>query len=145
MFEVISAQAPTFTEDGKCISLLVTFDKLGEIPFTASPDDVEEHGRRIYADALEGKYGAITPYMPPEVPYEQAAAHARAWRDSEVSATQWLVERHRDEITTTLSAAQFTELQVYRQALRDWPVAVGFPEGSTKPEAPVWLAAEIGS
>lgn len=29
------------------------------LPFTASSDDVEEHGRTLYQNALNGDYGAI--------------------------------------------------------------------------------------
>lgn len=37
----------------------------GWIPFTASPDDVEQHGRDIYTAAIAGEYGPIAPYSPP--------------------------------------------------------------------------------
>ena len=37
----------------------------GWIPFTASPDDVEHHGRQIYAQAVA--QGGIEPYEPPAV------------------------------------------------------------------------------
>lgn len=37
----------------------------GEVmPFTASPNDVEEYGRTIYASALNGDYGVIADYVP---------------------------------------------------------------------------------
>ncbi|MBC7198143.1 MAG: hypothetical protein H5U32_02730 [Pseudomonas balearica] len=35
----------------------------GWLPFTACPDDVEEHSRAIYAAALAGVYGEIRPYI----------------------------------------------------------------------------------
>ena len=35
----------------------------GWIPFTASPDDVEVHGREIYAVLLSS--GSVAPYIPP--------------------------------------------------------------------------------
>ena len=38
-------------------------DVFGEIPFSASPDDVEAHGREIFADAIAGKFGAIAEYI----------------------------------------------------------------------------------
>lgn len=73
------------------------------------------------------------------------AADGRAWRDAEVTASQWLVERHRDQVetstATTLTTEQYSALQVYRQALRDWPTADGFPADSSRPAAPDWLAA----
>ncbi len=70
----------------------------------------------------------------------------RAWRDSELRATEWLVARHRDELDlprdTTLTAPQYVELLTYRQALRDWPAAGAFPESAERPAAPPWLAPQ---
>lgn len=78
---------------------------------------------------------------------EQLAATERAWRDAEVSATEWLVTRHRDEqdmqLTTTLTAEQFAELLVYRQALRDWPQTESFPDSAHRPVAPAWIAEQV--
>lgn len=34
------------------------------MPFTASPRDVEEHGRALYKAATEGYFGGIKPYVP---------------------------------------------------------------------------------
>lgn len=37
------------------------------LPFTASQNDVELHGRAIFADIISGKYGLIADYVsPPE-------------------------------------------------------------------------------
>lgn len=114
---------------------------LGVLPYTLGPNDVTPHGMQIYADVLAGKYGPIAPYEPP--PIEELSAAARLWRDSELSNSQWLVERHRDEVdtgaATTLTTAQYRALQVYRQKLRDWPEAAGFPADSSRPETPDWL------
>jgi hypothetical protein len=40
----------------------------GVIPFTASPDDVEEHGREIFARAFAGEFGTVADYVPPPAP-----------------------------------------------------------------------------
>ncbi|MBV4459995.1 phage tail assembly chaperone [Pseudomonas sp. COR58] len=65
----------------------------------------------------------------------------RRWRTARLTETDWLVIRHRDELDVgapqTLSAKQFSKLQAYRQALRDWPVA---DDGASRPEPPKWLA-----
>ena len=37
----------------------------GVIPFTASPEDVAEHGRFIFAQLVDGLYGTVTPYEAP--------------------------------------------------------------------------------
>lgn len=80
-------------------------------------------------------------------PSEQLAAVERDWRDAEVSSTEWLVARHRDEqdmqLVTTLTPAQFTDLLEYRQALRDWPQAVGFPDQLLRPKEPSWVQEQL--
>jgi hypothetical protein len=37
--------------------------QFGWIPFTASPDDTEQMGRVIYAEAVEGILGPVAPYV----------------------------------------------------------------------------------
>lgn len=78
---------------------------------------------------------------------EELAARERAWRDAEVSGTEWLVTRHRDELDmqleTTLIAERFAELLEYRQALRDWPQTSTFPDASHRPVAPAWIAEQV--
>jgi hypothetical protein len=72
------------------------------------------------------------------------ATVARAWRNQELAASQWLVDRDRDEQAAgtpmTLSTDQYHELLDYRQDLRDWPSMTHFPEDFSKPLAPVWLS-----
>ena len=50
------------------IDVTATHYRAGEIKFTASPDDTEEHGRAIFADAVAGKFGAIAEYIAPLPP-----------------------------------------------------------------------------
>ena len=38
----------------------------GWIPFTASPDDPEKHGRKLYERIVAGEFGEIVPYVEPE-------------------------------------------------------------------------------
>jgi hypothetical protein len=47
------------------IDCVITTSQLGDeqLPFTASTDDVEAHGRAIFADLVAGKYGAIGEYV----------------------------------------------------------------------------------
>ncbi|MCU0089442.1 phage tail assembly chaperone [Pseudomonas koreensis] len=75
-------------------------------------------------------------------------AAERTWRQSALSATEWLVTRHRDEQElgrgTTLKAQHYLELLEYRQALRDWPGAGAFPSSVSRPSAPQWLVGQIG-
>ncbi|QIA01908.1 phage tail assembly chaperone [Pseudomonas fluorescens] len=75
-------------------------------------------------------------------------AAERTWRQLALSATEWLVTRHRDEQElgrgTTLKAQHYLELLEYRQVLRDWPGAGAFPSSVSRPSAPQWLVGQIG-
>ncbi len=97
------------------------------------------HGRRIVADE-NGDPVLIDP-PPPSV--AEIAALERVWRDSQLAATDGVVARHRDELEeaqeTTLTPAQYTELQAYRRALRNWPEAGEFPLIDHRPLPPLWL------
>lgn len=71
------------------------------------------------------------------------ATTARVWRNLELAASQWLIDRDRDEqaggTPMSLSTDQYHELLDYRQDLRDWPLNANFPKDFSKPLAPHWL------
>jgi hypothetical protein len=48
----------------------ITTSQLGDevLPFTATANDVESHGRAIFANIVAGKYGEIGAYIPPPPP-----------------------------------------------------------------------------
>lgn len=50
------------------IDLEIEHPTFGWIPFTASPDDTEAHGRELYAQAVAGDFGPIAPYVAPPPP-----------------------------------------------------------------------------
>lgn len=106
--------------DGRCMGQIIV---------------INEDGQPVLTDA------------PPGVPSEEAStAREREWRDGEVSSTEWLVTRHREQDmqqATTLSAEQFAELLSYRQALRDWPQSEQFPDALQRPLAPPWIVEQI--
>lgn len=70
MATIISITSPTYSSsDGSTIDCMLELDSFpAPIPFTACPNDVEEHGRLIYADIVSGKYGPISAYVPPSLP-----------------------------------------------------------------------------
>ncbi|WP_449102184.1 phage tail assembly chaperone [Pseudomonas extremaustralis] len=123
------------------------------------PDAVpisEETFRAIIAGPTPGKVrshdadGLPILIEPPPAAAEQLSAEGRAWRDSRLSASQWLIDRQRDQVEAgfplTLGADQYSELMTYRQALRDWPLAADFPQDQSRPVPPAWLAeAENGA
>ena len=120
------------------------------------PSDVIEIPQAYWISLLQQL--AVTPKMisvradngypvltdtPPLAPEEVAKAE-RLWRDSQLSATDSMVARDRDELEdgggTTLTTEQYAELQAYRRTLRDWPQGSFFPFSEHRPSAPLWLA-----
>lgn len=84
---IISARNGVYTESG-LINCLVHFESFDDfIPFTASPDDPEAHGRQLYADLKAGKYGPVAPFTvtPEMLTAAKQAKHAEinAWRDAQ--------------------------------------------------------------
>ncbi|MFI8431000.1 phage tail assembly chaperone [Pseudomonas sp. NPDC078863] len=101
---------------------------------------VREQGGRVIA-GKGGKPIAAPPLPPTDA---EQVEKARRWRDSQLTVSEWVVTRHRDEVDmamkTTITTQQFSGLLKYRQALRDWPTAEGFPSEDLRPNAPDWLA-----
>lgn len=80
---------------------------------------------------------------------EQLALEERAWRNAAIRSTEWLVNRHRDEveieIATTIPKDHYAQLLAYRQSLRDWPEARNFPSVTDRPVSPAWLSPETNN
>lgn len=111
----------------------------GWIPFTASPDDPDEGGRVIHQLLLDGQFGEIAPYIPdPDAEFQTAMAIERAWRDAQLSATDYLTMPD-----YPLTQAAQAELYSYRQALRDWPQSDAFPHQTNRPQPPAWLVMHL--
>ena len=62
--QILNARNPKYTERGM-IELEIEHPQYGWIPFAASPDDVEVHGRDLYASAVAGEFGVVAPYVKP--------------------------------------------------------------------------------
>ncbi|WP_124303536.1 phage tail assembly chaperone [Pseudomonas chlororaphis] len=121
------------------------------------PADVVEISTKRHAELLAGQSeGKVIAWGddgypvlvdPPPLSPEALAEVERAWRDAQLSESDGVVSRHRDEVeaddTTTLTSGQYTELQAYRRALRSWPESGEFPLIDHRPIAPGWLAEEV--
>ena len=126
-------------------------------PLAPPPDAVPISDERFLAVIAEPAPGKVRGHDAQGLPIlidppvhvltvDELAAAERLWRDGQVSTTEWLVTRHRDEldmqVVTTLTAEQFVELLVYRQALRDLPQSEAFPDTAQRPVAPPWIAEQ---
>lgn len=123
------------------------------------PDDVLEvpleywqgilHGLSISPKKVAARQSDGYPILvdPPLLSAEELSGYERIWRDAQLTRTDSLVVRHRDEqeegIGTTLSTTQYAELQTYRRTLRNWPEAGGFPLSEHRPAVPSWLCEQI--
>jgi len=115
-----------YTESGN-IDCEINHPEFGWIPFTASPNDCEEHGREIYAEAIKGE---VAPYEPPPPPTDaEFAAQVRMERNILLAQTDWTQLADVPQATKDLWVE-------YRQALRDIPQQEGFPHNVTWPEKP---------
>ncbi len=89
-FNVAGGRNPQWVDaEHTLITLEVRFnDDSGEpmfdgdwLPFTASPDDVEEHGRLVFEMAARGDFGAVAAYVPPTLDWQkqEKLAQLGAW------------------------------------------------------------------
>ncbi|TWC11014.1 phage tail assembly chaperone [Pseudomonas sp. SJZ085] len=99
-----------------------------------------QSGTKIIGRGTDGRPQLQDPPLPTRA---ELSLVERAWRNSQLSMTDGVVTRHRDELEdgaeTTLSAEQYIELQAYRRSLRNWPEAGDFPLLEHRPIAPSWL------
>lgn len=69
------AKNPKFANAaGTLVNLILEHPVHGAIPFTASPDDGEAHGRELFARAIAGEFGQIAAYDGPSAAQLSAAA-----------------------------------------------------------------------
>lgn len=117
------------------------------IPEDAVEVSEERHAEIVAAIAAGHAIGAGPDGAPVILPVpnywdgftpEQLQADFDSQRARAIQATQWMVDRHRDEVdadgSTTLSVARYKALQAYRQAVRDMEMSypLQFPKN---PEA----------
>lgn len=70
------------------INLEIEHPEYGWIPFTADPNDVEEHGRQLYAEAAAGQFGPIAEYVAPIA----TAVENKLEAESRLQSTDWVNE-----------------------------------------------------
>lgn len=117
------------------------------------PEDVVEISKQAYNELLDGRaLGRVivmgdsgTPVLadPPPKTQQEIENEARSQRDGALDATDWIVQRHQDQLAvgveTTITDNEYKELQEYRQALRLWPEQEGWPK-IDMPPPPAWIS-----
>jgi len=111
------------------IDCMVKFTEFNEaIPFTADPNDVEEHSRIIYQNAINGGYGAISDYIEPIIPEALLWQGLRSERDKLLNESDWTQNPD--------APVDITAWAIYRQALRDLPANTINPAEAVFPIKP---------
>ena len=119
---------PTYNAFGT-IDVEIEHPDFGWIPFTASPNDAEEHGRIVYQRVMSGEAGRIAPS--PVDPIDVLAAELRSKRTRKLTLCDWT-----QTLDAPLSEAERAAWAEYRQALRAIPEQPGFPQDVTWPVVP---------
>ena len=152
---VLSARLPRWNDpEHTSLNLLAVFDDgsatFGEVPFTASPDDSEAHGRELFQRAVAGEFGDVLEPTDAmlralvEVKVGQASAFATA-RIGELQAELATLN---DAVTYSLATAQqlaalparqaaYDAWCIYRVRLSQIETQAGFPARIEWPEQPV--------
>lgn len=90
--------------------------------------DGQSDGKRPSIDAS----GNPVLLDPPAPTGDALAELQRAARNAAITATDWIVARHQDELAlggaTTLTTEQYATLLAYRKTLRDLPDAPSWPD-----------------
>ena|SRR5690554_1597465 len=78
MLIIVNATSCKYADENGSIECLIELDDGTILPFTATSDDFEPHGRDIHARIVAGEFGAITPYVAPPVPVPASVTKRQA-------------------------------------------------------------------
>jgi hypothetical protein len=100
---ILEARSPSYVQGGM-IHLEINHPELGWLPFAASPDDVEEHGRDLYARAISGEFGDVKQYLKPlgEAITERIAlieSIYKAFNEAPIQYTDHIYQADADSVT----------------------------------------------
>ena len=121
---------------GTRIGLTAKFYEIAEeLPFAATADDVMSYGVDIYNRAQAGEFGAVAPYVAPEITPAQNKAEAERL----LAATDWVNEPDVYNTANTPHLLNRDAFLTYREQIRVYAVnpVAGNINWPTKP-AEVW-------
>jgi hypothetical protein len=107
------------------INCQIEHPEYGWIPFTASADDPEQHGRDIHAAILAGDHGPIGAYVPPPVATPdqiQAAIVAATSR----RLTDFAATRGYSSLDATSKYKEITDAEIASLPAADQPLVTKF-------------------
>ncbi|AVR03779.1 phage tail assembly chaperone [Pluralibacter gergoviae] len=152
-FDVTDARHPRWSDvSRRTITLDVLFGWCREsgtyIPFTASPDDGEAHGRQLFADAKAGEYGEVAP---PPAATAKAVQAEMALRIREATAVLSALGVRQETLEDAVDLGMVGDdalagQDAIRTAVKAWktyrvrvsqvPAQPGYPQNVGWPDAP---------
>lgn len=115
------------------------------LPFQVSEADTPDEWTEIH-DLIAAGEVSVDAYVAPPKPSDEelkvlAEADGRGRREEELDATDFVINRHRDQkdmgIDTTLTGDEYSQWLKYRQDLRNITSQAGWPLSVNWPEAPL--------
>jgi hypothetical protein len=120
------------------ITLLLVTEGLGDIPFTATPDDSTDYGPEIYQRTVDGEFGEIAPYEPPTDAALLPAARTqlkRLMQDAGLAVAP-LQDAVDLDLATSQQIEQLGLWKLYRIELSEVPQQAGWPRTMEWPVKP---------
>ena len=111
------------------INLVLTTEPLGDIPFTASPDDTTSYGPEIYERVVAGEFGEIAAYEPSSDAALLPAARSqqkRLMQDAGLAVAP-LQDAVDLGVATDEQVEQLSAWKFYRIELSEVPQQAGWP------------------
>lgn len=129
------------------IDLIGTHPVYGEIPFGASPNDGEAHGRDIFARAVAGEFGPIAEYVAPVKTPEEIQRDLTAALDKHIDAIA-KAKGYDNRITCAMRAGYVNPWQAECIAFGQWmdqcyAIAIGILGEVAAQTRPVPTAEEL--
>lgn len=82
-----AAHSPQWANEAHtAVNLMLTFEGIGEVPFTASATDEEPHGVDLFNRAQALEFGPVAAYVAPPISRAQQVAAIEAERDATIAA-----------------------------------------------------------
>lgn len=130
-------QQPEYNVNGS-IDCVVDIIGVGKsLPFTASPDDPEAHGRKLFDDLEAGKYGSIAKCPSDAVKQERvgAAKIKRGVLSDKADLTiRTLSDEKEAEVISDEDLVRWKEWIRYRKALRELDITSDDIQWPSQPE-----------
>ena len=101
-----------------------------EVTFVASPTDCTDYGPKIYQDCINGVYGEISDYTPPELSIEQKEAIAQQELNTRLNALMSIENKALAEVDDDFKKNYKSKIKALLDVKKQkgWPGNVVWPD-----------------